>query len=205
MASRQLPGSRQPRQRGRKRTLLPVILRAAAGLFARSGFEQTMEDVAKAAGVRKATLYSYFDSKPALIDAVVEGWLRAIPVVHPMDRRTPLRQQLIDAGLELQKLAAHPAAVSLNKQLAGFERRVSPRNLETWQKRIAGFENCIAGLLQRHCGCECPNQVAHQFLLLVTGDPSPESAGLRIPDTTRIESAVELILRAYPERQVNNH
>lgn len=45
-----------------------------------------------------------------------------------------------------------------------------------------------------------PNLVAHQFVLLVTGDLDSEPAALCVTDTARIESALELIVRAYPER-----
>jgi AcrR family transcriptional regulator len=201
MTSRDLLEPREPRQLGRKRILLPVILRSAMELFGRCGFEQpTMEQVASVAGVRKATLYSYFDSKSALIDAVIDQWLREMPVARPVDARAPLRQQLIDIGRQLEKFAAHPVAVALSRHFAGVERQVSRRHLETWRKRNADYEDFLATLLERHCSCERSHLVAHQFLLLVTGDPGSECAGLRMPGKAKIEGAVELILRAYPEQ-----
>ena len=109
--------------------LRPVILRAATELFAQFGFQQpTMDEVAKAAGVRKATLYAYFDSKSALISAVVDRWLCEMPVVSLVDRGIPLRQQLIETGLQLQKLSAHPAAISLTKRLAEWNRPLQQSN-----------------------------------------------------------------------------
>jgi AcrR family transcriptional regulator len=166
------------------------------GLFARYGFEQpTLDEVAKAAGVRKATLYSYFDSKSALIDAAVDQWLRELPTFCPPDGALPLRQQLIGIGLQLQKLAAHPGTVSLTKRLA--EKRLSLRQMAAWRSRYDDFEDCLAGLLERHCDCERPRQVAQLFLLLAVGDLPPECASLHIVDPLRIESVVELTLRAY--------
>jgi AcrR family transcriptional regulator len=48
------------------------ILRAAGLLFAESGFTTTsMDDVAKAVGVKKATLYHYFESKEELLKEIL--------------------------------------------------------------------------------------------------------------------------------------
>ena len=63
--------------------LRPAILTAAMGLFAQRGFEQpTMDEVAEAAGVRKATLYSYFDGRASLIDAVIDSCLLDLPALR---------------------------------------------------------------------------------------------------------------------------
>jgi AcrR family transcriptional regulator len=53
----------------------PAELTAAAfALFAEQGFAATrLEDVATRAGVSKATIYRYFDSKDALFEAVVKA------------------------------------------------------------------------------------------------------------------------------------
>lgn len=187
----------QPGRRGRKRTLRPAILAAAMGLFARRGFEQpTMEEVAEAAGVRKATLYSYFEGRSALIDAVINMWLLDLPALRSPDEILPLRRQLIDVGLQLQDLAAHPATVSLT--LAG--QRLSAEQLAAWRRRYEEFERFLSGLLERHCRCEQPMQVARLFQLLMVGDLRPESAALHITDPPKVEHAVDLLLRAYPQR-----
>ena len=184
--------------------MLPGILYAATDLFARFGFQQpTMEEVAKAAGVRKATLYAYFDSKSALISAVVDRWLCEMPVVSLVDRGTPLRQQLIETGLQLQKLSAHPAAISLTKRLAEVEQCLTARQLDAWRRRYVEFEDFLTGLLERHCGCEHPRRVACQFLILAIGDLDSLPVAPQIADPSRIESAAELILRAYREESAD--
>ena len=49
------------------------ILESARTLFATEGFDQaTVADVARAAGVARATVFNYFPSKHALIDAITE-------------------------------------------------------------------------------------------------------------------------------------
>lgn len=199
MGQHRLPDRPQPGRRGRKRTLRPVILGAAMELFGRRGFEQsTMNEVATAAGVRKTTLYSYFDGKSALIDAVIDTLLHELPALRPADEALSLRQQLVDVGLQLQKLAAHPAAVLLTMRLA--EQRLPAVQVIAWRRRYETFEGFLAGLLERHCDCERPGEVAQLFLLLTVGDLRPGSAALHSVDPTRIESAVDLVLRAYPQR-----
>ncbi len=66
-----LPTSRKPHQR-RKEARPSELLEAALDLFVEKGFAATrLEDVAAHAGVSKGTLYLYFDSKAALLKAVV--------------------------------------------------------------------------------------------------------------------------------------
>lgn len=178
--------------------LRPAILRAVIGLFSQRGFEQpTMDEVATAAGVSKATLYSYFGGKSALIDAVIDELLRELPAPRSPDRTLPLRQQFIDVGLQLHRLAAHPAAVLLAVRLG--EQLLSAQQLAEWRKPRQALEDVIARLLERQCDCEYPRQVAQLFILLVAGDLRPGSASLQIVDRPRIDSAVDLILRAYPQ------
>lgn len=177
----------------------PIILSAATQLFTEKGFDHpTMDEVATAAGVQKPTLYAYFDGKSALVDAVISNLLLELPVLRPTDDAVPLREQLVDVGLQLQELAAHSATVSLAHGFA--ERRLSAEQLTVWQKRHEEFEHFLAGLLKNHCGCEQPKRVAQLFLFLVAGDLRQESEAEHIVDTPRIQSAVDLILRAYPQR-----
>lgn len=50
------------------------IIEAATQVFAEKGFEgATMDDIAAAVGINKATIYLYFDSKDALIRAIAEA------------------------------------------------------------------------------------------------------------------------------------
>ena len=52
------------------------ILAAALDLFSVNGFEGTsLSMIAEAVGIRKASLYSHFDSKQAILDALVENVL----------------------------------------------------------------------------------------------------------------------------------
>ncbi len=62
----------QPRRLRRKEARPAEIMAAGLKLFSGRGFAATrLEDVAEAAGVSKATIYLYFDSKAELFKAIV--------------------------------------------------------------------------------------------------------------------------------------
>lgn len=82
-----------PQRKGRK---LEQVLDGAREIFLRDGFEgASVDDIARAAGVSKATLYSYFPEKRLLFVEVA--------------RRECLRQA--DAALELVQLSAPPEVI----------------------------------------------------------------------------------------------
>ena len=57
------------------------ILEAALDLFSVQGFEATsISQIAGAVGIRKASLYSHFESKQAILDALVEDVLQQYAV-----------------------------------------------------------------------------------------------------------------------------
>lgn len=64
------------RRRGRPRKVAGPddILAAALRVFAETGFSRArLEDVAREAGISKATLYLYFDSKQAIFEALIRS------------------------------------------------------------------------------------------------------------------------------------
>jgi len=107
-------------EHSRKYRKFRLILEAARELFLDQGFDTTsMESVARAARVSKATLYVYFESKEALLLALVEEECRRItpgplwePEVGPMDVEATLLRIarkftalfLTDQGLAVHRL-----------------------------------------------------------------------------------------------------
>lgn len=74
-----------PRWRRRKEARPNELVEAALHCFLEHGFAATrLEDVAKRAGVSKATVFLYFDGKEALFRAVVSGTLA--PIVAEQER-----------------------------------------------------------------------------------------------------------------------
>jgi AcrR family transcriptional regulator len=67
---------RKRQERGARR--IEAIVAAAAGLFAERGFDGTsMNAIAKAADLTIGSLYQYFPSREAIVDAVAELYLAA--------------------------------------------------------------------------------------------------------------------------------
>jgi AcrR family transcriptional regulator len=70
---------RKRQQRGARR--VDEIVQAAAMLFAERGFEGTsMNAIAKAAGLTIGSIYQYFPSRDAIVDAVADYYLAAFRV-----------------------------------------------------------------------------------------------------------------------------
>lgn len=64
--------SETPRQKGRPKIVEnQAILQAARKLFLEQGLEVTTAEIARVAGVAKATLYANFSDKEHLIEAVL--------------------------------------------------------------------------------------------------------------------------------------
>ncbi|SPH23021.1 HTH-type transcriptional repressor AcnR [Ascidiaceihabitans donghaensis] len=86
-------------RKGRKFT---QVLEGARDVFMADGFEgASVDDIAKAAGVSKATLYSYFPDKRFLFVevATTECLRQADDAIHNIDRSAPPRQVLFQVGM----------------------------------------------------------------------------------------------------------
>lgn len=73
------------------------IIEAAEDVFRRFGSQKTnVVDVARELGVSHGSVYRHFDSKAALRDAVVEGWLRKVsdPLQKIAESDAPPEQRL---------------------------------------------------------------------------------------------------------------
>lgn len=105
MAAKAPPAKRRPDARPDE------ILDAALGEFAAHGFDAArMEDVAKRAGLSKAGLYLYFDSKEALLDALIAREIapiaervRALAMAGTADPAGTLRLIALTAAAKLSE------------------------------------------------------------------------------------------------------
>jgi AcrR family transcriptional regulator len=93
-----------------------AILDAAARVFAAKGYERaTMADVARAAGFAKASAYHYFDSKEALLYALLDRSLDTLldavagadpgPAAPPDERLARMVEAYVSAFLERVSVA----------------------------------------------------------------------------------------------------
>ncbi len=96
-------------RRRRKEARPAELLEAALTLFVEKGFAATRsEEVARAAGVSKGTLYLYFPSKEELLKAVIQHFLGAE----------------IEAGVQEAAAADGPTAQALEQLLVNWWQRV---------------------------------------------------------------------------------
>lgn len=88
-----------------KEQRIPQIIDAAASVFARRGIDgANMEEIAKAAGVSKGTIYHYFASKEEVIEALVRR-------VFSLDRSAVI-QLRIGSGTTRERLLGYADALA---------------------------------------------------------------------------------------------
>jgi AcrR family transcriptional regulator len=126
------------------------ILRVAADVFARKGFEQTrMDDIIREVGLTKGAIYFHFSSKAQLAQAVVDEqkarWLRRVQE-EILNKNNPL-EELRELGEFMVRTVLSDSSawgvVHLANQLAsvkGHDGGTSP---------LAAWVDLVAGILQR--------------------------------------------------------
>ena len=128
-----------------------AILQHAAALFARSGYPATsMNQVAEACGLSKATLYHYYRDKDAMLVAIAEGHvlkLRALvdavlaEALPPEQRLRTLIRRIVDEYADAQH--AHRVLTEDVRFLAPADRQ---RVLDTERHVVDGFAQAVAEL-----------------------------------------------------------
>lgn len=81
-----------------------IILKAACGIFVRDGFHAaSMKDICEAAGMSPGSLYRYYPSKDALIEALIESdrtrWLAVMDNLPVSKGLLPALEALAEIGL----------------------------------------------------------------------------------------------------------
>ncbi len=140
--------TRQPEERPKQ------ILDAALRVFCARGFAQTrMDDVARKAGISKGTIYLYFDSKTALLEALIERamapvatQLEAMAASAPEGPVAPLLQTMLE--LAATRLA-DPDVAAVPLLVIGEAGRF-PHLAQHYRERVieAGL-GAITSLIQR--------------------------------------------------------
>ena len=91
------------------------IMDGARQVFLSAGFDgASMNDIARAAGVSKGTLYAYFDSKEQLFEAIIRGeYAQSAERLCTFRREGDPREMLKDFGVRLISKMAEPYTRSL--------------------------------------------------------------------------------------------
>ena len=137
-----------------------AILKAALDLFSMQGFEATsISQITKAVGIRKASLYSHFENKQAILDALVQEVLEQYQA-HSLFARADwekdagrLPQTADDAVQMIQgqiRYILHDPAISRARKMLVIEQFQNPElaNLQTKQNYsdVLGY---FTGLMKR--------------------------------------------------------
>lgn len=157
-----------------------AVLAAAKHSFMSLGFTATnLDEVARAAGVSKMTIYSHFDSKENLFTQVLEA------VVAERSRRGPaldadvdasmLPQALTDIAIDLVETVEDQEIVQLRRILIAEQARY-PLPAATWRRNtvltaVNSLAQFFERLQQRRLLTDLdPLEAASQFLWMLIGD-----------------------------------
>ena len=133
-------------------TKAELVVRAAWRLFMERGYGATsMDAVARAAGVSKATLYAHFAGKAELFSAVVVAECRRfVPVVDENEvDRLPVREALIRIARRFVDLLMSPAALAAYRVVVAETPRFPELGRAFYAAGPANTLEVLAGYLQR--------------------------------------------------------
>jgi AcrR family transcriptional regulator len=93
------------------------IMDGARTVFLAAGFDgASMNDIARAAGVSKGTLYSYFTSKDDLFEAIIRAEKgQAAERLCQFNPEGDVREMLTDFGVRLMRRISQPGTVALGR------------------------------------------------------------------------------------------
>lgn len=191
-----------------------LILDAALKLFCDKGYDVTSTDeIARAAGVSKATVYAHFKGKEALLRAVIEDRKNAFRA----QMESPLALDPRDVVGALRQIAEKQAAILLTPCDFAFQHLVETQAARFpeigrmfWEAGAARILAEVTAVLQSaieagELTIPDPDLAAVQFISLVRGDVPflrrllPD---LPVEDKLRkqIEGALHLFLAAYKSK-----
>jgi len=174
MAKLEPKWQRRPEQRPNQ------IIRAALDTFAEKGFRAaTMDEIARAAGITKGTIYLYFASKEALFVAVVRAQIeRAMALLPDMvvaqgeDLRTQSRRlggKVIEVLMSPEVSKVLPLFIAEFRHLPGLRRLYQEEMLGGINLRLASLleQGMALGLIRRMDPVIAARCLAGMFVVFV--------------------------------------
>ena len=150
------------------------ILTKAYGLFYKEGFARvSMDAIAEATGVTKRTLYYHFDSKDALVAAVLDHQhLHALARIQGWSKKTAQTPSELLAALfeNLEQWASKPRWLGSGFTRLTMELADLPGHPARYaaQQHKSAVENWLSGEL-RTLGARHPEELARHVMLLIEG------------------------------------
>lgn len=129
------------------------ILEGGGRVFSTLGFDAaSMSDVAREAGVSKATLYVYFQDKEHLFTAVcAERRDRNIgELIDLLDTSAPIRETLNTFGTELLRRITQPHVIAANRIIISVAERMPDVSAEFFEAGAMRLVRAVAAYLDRH-------------------------------------------------------
>ncbi|MGV3464209.1 MAG: TetR/AcrR family transcriptional regulator [Heyndrickxia sp.] len=190
----------RPKNKDKTTPTKEVILQAATRLFFENGFQKvSVDDIAKAAGMTKATVYYYFDTKAVLFKETIVSLMRKIRkrILQILSTDKPLYDRLFDVT------TAHLQATT-SIDLNGFmrESRNSLSDEQIQEMKIAE-ENMYSSIEQAFLAAidagEIPNVnakfAAHSYIALVKVGNYQQAEGT--PIFPSVEEAAKNIVNVF--------
>jgi TetR/AcrR family transcriptional repressor of mexJK operon len=189
-----------------------AILSAAAALFMAHGYGAvSMDAVARAAGVSKATLYAHFGAKDRLFASIINEaceTIRRTSIGTFESADLPLRDALRHLGRQWLRFMLNDTAIAVRRmvvaegphfpELANAFYDNGPRLTRAWLGRWIAGEMARGRLRQAD-----PDRAADQFVSLVSAEvvlrvtlgiePQPDEAEMEL----QIDAAVDTFYRAF--------
>lgn len=148
------PHPRAPRWRRRPEVRPQQILEAAFRVFGARGLHQaTLDDVARAAGITKGTIYLYFPSKADLFTAMLKA--RVNGIVPPVEMSTggpgavTTRHQLCTLGRRLYRFFCSPAYLAMYRTVVSEAPQFPETTAHFYREGILQANQRLAEVIQR--------------------------------------------------------
>jgi AcrR family transcriptional regulator len=204
----------RPGRHGRGRPPDPdkhdATLVQARRFFTELGFDRSSMDViAEAAGVAKATVYKHFGSKEALFETVLQSLLQELPTPDEMIAapRGPLPARLHAIATGISRLAISPLLRGLQRMLALPMQSSRFAGRSFWRESLEPYQHAFADLLGEEAfagrlAVPDPAAASSQFFSLVGSEPfirvlMGEAAVADEVLAAHVDAAVAAFLRAY--------
>jgi AcrR family transcriptional regulator len=153
-----------------------AVVEAAAEIFLEQGFgNASMDEIARRAGVSKATVYSYFDSKPALFGAIVQQRCqRSLPAMLGEFSDRPVEEALTAVGRQFLDVLMMPGSLPLYRTVLAEAPRFPELGRVFYDvgpgRVAAGLAEYLAAQQRRGLlAIPDPRLAAEQFLAAVLG------------------------------------
>ncbi len=184
-----------------------VILDGARAVFLRDGFAQgSMDAVAAEAGVGKQTIYRHFQSKDALVEALVAAMCTP-DVIQPPPSALPVGERLRELLLTFAAGVASPDSIRLYRAVVAEAERMPGLGRLFWEAGPRQVRNAISQLWSEEHDASTAAIVAEQLVQLTLGDAYQELVlGVGSPTLEAFERQIDatlalLGLKGRPDRQ----